>query len=615
MKPASALALEPESRAWLGDQEVRIVAAIGGDQVMVTLADGSPKCVRVADLSATAEITETPITRAPDLATISESDWQRISRRAEVVRRLSESPRKTAADVRRAAQSLNIGMPMMYRLLAKWRTSGGVATALLPHRAGPKTGRASRVSPEAQAIIQSAIADRWLSRQQETKEAVIREIIARCRHANLRPPSRTTLRRHIAVYNPQSTLKARNGIKAAHEKYRPLSGKFPATGWPLQVVQIDHTLVDAIVVDHVHRRPIGRPWLTIAIDIHTRMVAGFLLSLEAPQATSVALCLAHAVLPKEDWLARWRIDGTWPVWGKPDTIHVDNGKDFRSEALSRGCQQHGITVDFRPVGRPHYGGHIERLIGTMMGEVHLLPGTTFSNIKQKGDYDSENNACMTLDEMQEWMTRGIDMYHNRLHSGIGMPPLAAWKAGILGTPESPGRGLPPRIVDPERFLIDFLPVERRAISRNGVQLFYIDYYSDVLRPLIKDGRRYIVRYDPRDLSRVWLLSKDNEYYALPYRARYRPPISLWEHKMIVRMLQEEGRRHVDADAIFSQLEKMHAVVTEAAVRTKRARRQAERFRHTPKAIPRSGRAALPGPAVDVDTPLPPATPYEVEEWS
>ena len=75
-----------------------------------------------------------------------------------------------------------------------------------------------------------------------------------------------------------------------------------------------------VIVDQVHRRPIGRPWLTLAIDVHTHMVAGFLVSLDPPQATSVALCLTHAVLPKEGWLSRYRIDASWPVWGRPDTI-------------------------------------------------------------------------------------------------------------------------------------------------------------------------------------------------------------------------------------------------------------------------------------------------------
>jgi putative transposase len=146
-----------------------------------------------------------------------------------------------------------------------------------------------------------------------------------------------------------------------------------------------------------------------------------------------------------------------------------------------------------------------------------------------------------------------------------------------------------------------------------VQLFHIDYYSDVLRPLIGDGHRYIIRYDPRDLSRIWLLAKDNEHYALPYRARHRPPISLWEHRTIVRMLQEEGRREVDADAIFNQLDKMRTVVNEATSKTKKARRQAERLRQAPGSTSR-GSPSVPKTPSEFEEPLPPARPFDVEFW-
>ena len=53
-----------------------------------------------------------------------------------------------------------------------------------------------------------------------------------------------------------------------------------------------------------------------------------------------------------------------------------------------GAEEYGIELIHRPVATPHYGGHIERLIGTMMGAVHLLPGTTFSDIGERGGYDS-----------------------------------------------------------------------------------------------------------------------------------------------------------------------------------------------------------------------------------
>lgn len=59
--------------------------------------------------------------------------------------------------------------------------------------------------------------------------------------------------------------------------------------------------------------------------------------------------------------------------GKPRRLYLDNASEFKSEALRRGCEQHGIELSYRPLGRPHYGGIIERIIGTVMQRVHELP--------------------------------------------------------------------------------------------------------------------------------------------------------------------------------------------------------------------------------------------------
>ena len=63
----------------------------------------------------------------------------------------------------------------------------------------------------------------------------------------------------------------------------------------------------------------------------------------------------------------------WPAQGKPHRIHVDNGSDFRSRVFQAACTEWGIELTFRPPGSPHFGGHIERLIGTMMGAVQWPP--------------------------------------------------------------------------------------------------------------------------------------------------------------------------------------------------------------------------------------------------
>jgi putative transposase len=111
---------------------------------------------------------------------------------------------------------------------------------------------------------------------------------------------------------------------------------------PLEIVQIDHTKVDIIVVDEETREPIGRPWITLAMDIFTRMVTGFYLTMDDPSGLSVSLCLLHAVFDKSSWLQEREIDNAWPIAGLPECLHVDNGVDFRSKAFIRACRDVGI---------------------------------------------------------------------------------------------------------------------------------------------------------------------------------------------------------------------------------------------------------------------------------
>ena len=97
--------------------------------------------------------------------------------------------------------------------------------------------------------------------------------------------------------------------------------------------------------------------------------------------------MASVVSDKVEWLHQRGVEADWPVVGKPRRVGVDNASEFHSAAFERGCAQHDIKIEWRPPGRPHFGGIIERLIGTLMKLVHTLPGTTFSNITERGKYD------------------------------------------------------------------------------------------------------------------------------------------------------------------------------------------------------------------------------------
>jgi putative transposase len=511
---------------------------------------------------------------APDLDDVAATDWQKARRRFDAIRRLAESPDRTRALARLAAAELEISLTLVYRLLARYEAAPKL-TSLLPERRGRQRGQ-FKLSAEVDEVVKAAIDEVYLTRQRPRVSDLVQEIRRRCHTLGFPIPSRKAVSLRLQQ-RPQSDVHAkRYGRKAARDRFAPAPGSVDAR-WPLSLVQIDHTLVDVIVVDTVTREPIQRPWLTIAIDVCSRCVVGFHLSLEPPSATSVALCIAHMALPKSSWLVARRIEGEWPVHGLPERLHLDNAKEFHSEALRRGCDQYGIAVDYRPVRTPHYGGHIERLNGTMMGKVHLLPGTTFSDVRAKGDLDPAKTAAMTLDEVERWLAHAIvGVYHRELHRMIGTSPLAAWERGLCGDGIMPGRGMPTLVADPRRFLIDFLPIERRLVRREGVFLHSIGYWSDVLRTLIGEREKMIVRYDPRDLSRVHLLAPDGNYYDLAYHDLRRPPISLWEHRLALKRLREAGRAAINEEAIFAAIEAMRGIAQHAVVETKTMRRQRER---------------------------------------
>lgn len=338
--------------------------------------------------------------RTRDRTLADDDAWTEAVAREAVLRPLAAADHLTRQDVALACRALGLKRTRLYELLHLYRAHP-VSSSLLAQPPGPERGT-RRLPDEVEVVIREAIGRIYKTRHKASINALHREVLGLCRSRGLRSPGWHAIRARVSALDPQELAAAREGAKAARDRFRPVPQAYVAEH-AYEVVQIDHTLVDLFVVDAQQRQPLQRPWLTLAIDVASRMVAGFYLSLEAPSTTSVALAIQHLVLPKEPWLTARGLEVDWPAAGLPDAVHVDNAKEFRSHALQRGVEEYGMRLIRRPVARPHYGGHIERLIGTMMGAIHLLPGTTFSNIEERGDYDSARHAAMTLDDLERWI--------------------------------------------------------------------------------------------------------------------------------------------------------------------------------------------------------------------
>mgnify|MGYP001964691213 FL=1 len=124
------------------------------------------------------------------------------------------------------------------------------------------------------------------------------------------PVSQITVASDPAAYRDEHELVHRREASAANEMW-----------------QADHTILDILVLDDAVS-PV-RPWLTVVLDDHSRAIAGYFISLDAPSALNTALALRQAI---------WRkLNPEWIVSGIPEQLYVDNGSDFVSEHIEQAC--------------------------------------------------------------------------------------------------------------------------------------------------------------------------------------------------------------------------------------------------------------------------------------
>ena len=526
---------------------------------------------------------------------IPEHDWSEAVRRERVVRPLAVAGINSRAAVKAAAGALGLSPTQVYRLITAFRDNPTTAS-LVVTRPGPKKG--ARLLPcNVEQRIEQAINDIFMSRERPTMAKLRREIRKDCVAAGLKPPSRTAIQARVSARSLREMVRAREGASAARQRFVPVRpGLRPRA--PLDVVQIDHTKVDIQLVDDRARAVLGRPWLTLLLDVFSRSVLGFYLSLDAPSAAGVAMAIAQGVLPKAEWLLRNDLDLAWPMHGLPRSLHLDNGAEFHSRALKRGCQQHGVRIDYRPPATPRFGGHIERLMGTLMMRVHALPGATFSNVIARSDYQSERKAVLTLAEFERILVLEIlGPYHNEVHSALSTTPAAAWADSVASL------GQLPQPADPTNFVLDFLPFKDRVVRREGVRLFNVTYFDGALASLLdRADRRCRVKYDPRSMDAVFVELPEGGHLRVRCADLGRPAVTLWEQRAAQCALRDEGWRTVDETAVTAAIEEQRRLLAGAQATSKAARRALARL---PAIVPLAEGSATtagsaPGTAGDDD---------------
>lgn len=397
-----------------------------------------------------------------------------------------------------------------------------------------------RLAEEVAVVVKAVIDEEYLNPQRLSVQEVWDKLDARIAEINqlrdpddkLPVPHKNSLYYIVSRLDAYEKDRARFGKRYADQKHR-CNQQAPQPTRPLERTEIDHTKLDLFVVDEETRMPLGRPTLTTLLDRYSREVLGINVGFDPPSYLSVMQCLNHAIKPKTYLKTQFpKVRNEWEAYGLPELIVVDNGKEFHSKDFEDACLQLGIVVMYSPPYVPRYKAAIERFFGTENRRLlHQQRGTTFSNIFERHGYDPQKNAVISFDAFMQMLHIWIvDVYHQSYHRGLKDIPAHIWRAGTKHYPPA----LPRRMED-LRVLLGH--IEHRVIGPSGIELFTLFYNCEELAPIRRQRKvkdKVVVKYDPSDLSLIYIYDKQKDkYITVPAMDQeYTKGLSLWQHRVI-----------------------------------------------------------------------------------
>jgi hypothetical protein len=262
-----------------------------------------------------------------------EANWERWHQEdiEDSARRAIEEKQRKQRNARAAEITLPaVPKPRRYSPYAvrdwylRWNSLGHDIRILLPHfhlrgRFGPRKNTERGDRPDAYKLMRVAINQFYMTMPRKLKKYAYRKYVELCEAAHIEPLSDGAFRKFInSSYTERQEFEKRYGKRAAYLKFGIFERTKPPER-PLEEIEVDHCLIDLIVVHPITKRPMGRPWLTVLIDRATRVILGAHLSFEVPSYAALQRAIAHSIWPK-DLCGIEGLEHDWPCHGVYDPV-------------------------------------------------------------------------------------------------------------------------------------------------------------------------------------------------------------------------------------------------------------------------------------------------------
>lgn len=405
--------------------------------------------------------------------------------------------------------------------------------ALIPGRKQKAKHRLELQPREIQEIIKQQVKELYLKSEPACKTEVIDAIIleleafneGRPKHDRLKIPSESTLNRILRELDAYETACAQLGSKYAQKK-QGWTRKRPRQGRLFELVEADTQQMHVMVVND-HGEVIGRPYLTVFLEVYTRMPYAWSIGFNPPSLDTTLQALKQSLSSDN-------------IYGGVALRYIfDSGPEFVADNLRRIIALLGGEICYCEPATGNQKPHVEAFFGVWSKEIaHAMPGTTFSNIAARGDYNSEKNARLTIEVVRDAFSRWVnDVYCERVHSSLNTSPRLAWKAAYTAM-------LPPRRYSPSELRLHFLSAFKASPQQGRLRynsLFWTGPGVPYLANREPKVDKLHVYYDPSDLGHAWACHPNYPDELLELQAvdpDYQDGLTLHLHQLTLKRLKD-----------------------------------------------------------------------------
>ena len=235
------------------------------------------------------------------------------------------------------------------------------------------------------------------------------------------------------------------------------------------------------------------------------------------------------------------------MFGIPEELILDNGKDFLSRDLEQAALELGITLTYSPPRQPYYKSQVEREFGVINKRLLAkLPGQVFKYEPEKHGLDYPH---LTFDEFSELLIQWIVTVAHKTPTDTGQTPQQLWENSIQKNGFS-GSGLSQDYVQlclskssPRRFAIQPDGIHFNSLVYNNEWLSR--YRNQVASDYPKGNPEAEFKWSAADVGLIWVFDELNHtFFPVESKDEIAHGRSLFNHKVVLREIRNRKKANL-----------------------------------------------------------------------